>query len=377
LDVTCFINVLKKHDLDFFTGVPDSQLKAFVDYLTDTLGSPDRHIIAANEGNAVALAAGYHLATGKIPCVYLQNSGLGNIVNPVVSLLSEKVYQIPCVFVIGWRGEPGLHDEPQHLFQGAITLETLNLLGIEHMVIDKETTEKQLSEKMVCFKKSLDSGKSVAFVVKRDGLSYDNTPVYKNRYSARREDIIHSIVKVAKDDLIIATTGKTARELFEIRKREKQPHHCDFLTVGSMGHSSSIALGVALNQPERRVWCIDGDGAALMHMGAMATIGALSPPNFIHVLVNNEAHESVGGQPTVASKIDFCGIARGCGYSSVFQAVTLEEFESMLSDIQGTPGPIFIEVKSAIGSRSDLGRPTSTPVENKEAFMSNLRGVTK
>lgn len=377
MKVCSLFKELRDNGVRFFTGVPDSQLRAFTDYLSDSYGVSKKHVVTVNEGTAVALASGYHLATGKIPCVYLQNSGLGNIINPVTSLLSEKVYKIPCVFVIGWRGEPGLHDEPQHLFQGAITLETLNILGIDYMVIDKDTTEKQLAEQMVYFNRTLNSGKSVAFVVKKGALSYDKAYVYKNQYSARRENIMQSIVKVAEEDLLIATTGKTARELFEIREKNGQSHRFDFLTVGSMGHSSSIALGVALNQPKRRVWCIDGDGAALMHMGAMATIGAIAPPNFIHVLINNEAHESVGGQPTVASKIDFCGIARGCGYSSTFHAVTLQEFESILSGIQDAPGPIFIEVKSAIGSRSDLGRPTSTPVENKEAFMSGLRSVTK
>lgn len=368
---------LQDNGVSFFTGVPDSRLKPFVDYLTDTFGNSDQHIIAANEGNSVALAAGYHLATGKTPCVYLQNSGLGNIVNPVASLLSEKVYQIPCVFVIGWRGEPDVADEPQHLFQGEITLGLLGILGIEYMIVEKDTTENQLREQMVGFKELLDLGKSVAFVVKKGALNYDKAPVYKNQYASYREDIIRAVIMTAKDDLIVATTGKTGRELFELREKENQPHYYDFLTVGSMGHSSSIALGVALNHSKQRVWCIDGDGAALMHMGAMATIGALSPDNLIHVLINNEAHESVGGQPTVANTIDFCAIAKGCGYPTVFQVFTLNEFEDILSDIKVVPGLTFIEVKSAIGSRGDLGRPISTPIENKKAFMSYLRGGIK
>lgn len=377
MNVVSFFKKIQHADVDFFAGVPDSQLKPFVDFLINRYGVFENHIITSNEGNAVALAAGHYLSTGRIPCVYLQNSGLGNIINPVVSLMSDKVYQIPCVYVIGWRGEPDLQDEPQHIFQGEITLEILDMLGISHMVIDSESTENELEDQMVFFKELLDLGKSVAFVIKRNGLSYDNKPVYKNLYTTRREEIINSIVEFAKDDLIIATTGKTAREMFEIRERKNQPHYNDFLTVGSMGHSSSIALGVALNQPEKQIWCIDGDGAALMHMGAMATIGALSPANFIHVLINNEAHESVGGQPTVSNKVDFCKIAQGCGYRSVYRAVNLNEFEHILFSVKDIPKPILIEVKSAIGSRSDLGRPTLTPLENKEAFMKNLRGVIK
>lgn len=378
MDATSFISFLDKFGVDFFVGVPDSQLKAFINQLVASQGiNSEKHIVAANEGNAAAIAAGYHLATGKVACVYLQNSGLGNIFNPATSLLSEKVYQIPCVFVIGWRGKPGTPDEPQHRHQGEITLETLDILGITYMLISKDTTENDLHAQMERFLRILSSGRSIAFVIDKGSLSSDTSPDYGNEYSARREDIIDAIITHAKDDVIVATTGKTSRELFEIRVRKSQPHDCDFLTVGSMGHSSSIALGIALNRTERRVWCLDGDGASLMHMGAMATIGSLSPPNFVHVLINNEAHESVGGQPTAASRVDFCTIARGCNYASIERAHTLEEFRKILTNLDNLQGPIFIEVKAAIGSRPDLGRPTSSPIENKETFMSNLRRRAK
>lgn len=364
---------LKSIDSKFYTGVPDSQLKSLCNYLINTYGISDSHIIAANEGNAVALAAGYYLSTGRIPCVYLQNSGLGNIINPVASLLNDKVYGIPCVFIIGWRGEPGVHDEPQHAFQGQITLKTLEVMDIAYMIIDKNTTENDLEKKMVEFKSLLDLGKSVAFVVKKGGLSYDEKVVYKNDNSMLREEIIRYIVDAAKEDIIVSTTGKTSRELFEIREQNGQPHKYDFLTVGSMGHSSSIALGIALNKPNTRVWCIDGDGAVLMHMGAMAIIGEKSPSNYIHVIINNEAHESVGGQPTVASNLDFVQIAIGCGYKASYKVADLNELKDALDSAKNSQGPILIEVKAAIGSRDNLGRPTTTPIENKLAFMDYLR----
>ncbi|NMA73069.1 MAG: phosphonopyruvate decarboxylase [Bacteroidales bacterium] len=372
MDSRYLIETLKKLNVDFFTGVPDSYLSSFVDCAIDSCKEYADHIIAANEGNAVAFAAGYHLATGKIPCIYLQNSGLGNIINPVTSLLNEQVYQIPCVFVIGWRGEPGVVDEPQHRFQGDITLKTLELLDIEYIIIDKSSTVIQLEKQIEKFKKTLEVGKSVAFVVKKGALTSDLKVEYKNDYSTRREDVIKSIVEVAGEDPIVATTGKTSRELFEIREANGQPHHYDFLTVGSMGHSSSIALGIALNKPAKRVWCLDGDGSTLMHLGSMATIGALAPKNFVHILINNESHESVGGQPTVAGKIDFMKIAEGCGYSYVFRADNLRELNGLLENIMGLEGPIFIEVKCAIGSRNNLGRPSTTPVENKQVFMDML-----
>lgn len=372
MNVTNFILKLKNLEIGFFTGVPDSKLKPLCNYLINTYGISNNHIIAANEGNAVALAAGYYLSTGKIPCVYLQNSGLGNIINPVASLLNDKVYAIPCVFIVGWRGEPGIKDEPQHAFQGEITLKILEVMDIKYMIIDKNTTENELENKMAEFKSLLDVGKSIAFVVKKDGLSYEEKVIYKNNNITLREEIIRHITDVAKEDIIVSTTGKTSRELFEIREQNEQSHKYDFLTVGSMGHSSSIALGVALNKPNTRVWCIDGDGAALMHMGAMAVIGAKSPDNYIHVIINNEAHESVGGQPTVARNINFCQIASGCGYKAWYSATNLNELDDILAEIKGKQGPIFIEVKSAIGSRENLGRPTTTPIENKTAFMKYL-----
>jgi phosphonopyruvate decarboxylase len=373
-----FINFLGKLGVAFYVGVPDSQLKSFINQLVVTLGiNTEKHIIAANEGNAVAIAAGYHLATGEVACVYLQNSGLGNIFNPATSLISRRVYSIPCVFVIGWRGKPGVPDEPQHVHQGQITQETLKLLDIDQFIISEHTKETEIEEQLERFQDRLRSGASIAFIVDKGGLSSDASPDYKNHYSARRENIIEGIVRHAQGDLIVATTGKTSRELFEIRERNNQPHDCDFLTVGSMGHCSSVALGIALNIRKKRVWCIDGDGAALMHMGAMTSIGACAPSNLVHILINNEAHESVGGQPTLASRIDFCTIAKGCNYASIESAGSIEELETILQKLDHMIGPVFIEVMTAIGSRHSLGRPTISPIENKKEFMQRIRMTSK
>ena len=352
-----------------YFGVPDSQLKQFCDYLYFT---GIKQIVSANEGNAVALAAGHYLATGKIPCVYLQNSGLGNITNPVASLLNTKVYGIPCIFIIGWRGEPDIKDEPQHRFQGERTLDQLKLLDIEYLVVSKDITEDEFSEKFDKLKLNLEQGRSIALVIKKDSLEFDQKVEYKNNYKISRENFLKLILKHTTEDIVVSTTGKTSRELFEIRDQNGQSHKYDFLTVGSMGHSSSIALGIALNKPKTRVWCIDGDGACLMHMGAMAVIGSQSPKNMVHIVINNEAHESVGGQPTAAKDIDFKTIAKGCNYKKAYSTDSIDELEIILNDIKNHEGPIFIEIKASIGSRKDLGRPSTSPIENKEAFMKYL-----
>jgi phosphonopyruvate decarboxylase len=375
MNVETFVRIL---DAAFYTGVPDSQLKALCNYLMHTYGiDPKHHIIAANEGNCTALAAGYHLATGKAPVVYMQNSGEGNIINPVASLLNDKVYAIPVIFVVGWRGEPGVHDEPQHIYQGEVTVKLLEDMDIRTFVIGKETTDDEVANSMAEFRKILSAGKDVAFVIRKGALSYDEKVVYANSNTMKREEIIRHIVAVSGEDPIVSTTGKASRELFEIREANKQSHKYDFLTVGSMGHSSSIALGVALNKPEKRIWCIDGDGAALMHMGAMAVIGANKPKNLIHIVINNGAHETVGGMPTVAEKIDLVAIAKACGYPNAVSVDTFDKLDEALQRAKSGNMLTLIEVKCSIGARDDLGRPTTTALENKKNFMANLKANGK
>ncbi len=373
MKVEDFLEVMQS---EFFTGVPDSQLKPLCNYLMNTYAiDPKHHLIAANEGNCTALAAGYHLATGKVPVVYMQNSGEGNVINPVASLLNDKVYAIPMIFVIGWRGEPGVHDEPQHIYQGEVTLKLLEDMDIASFVIGKETTAEELRAAMGRFRPLLESGKQVAFVVRKGALSYEGKVAYKNDNKMLREDIIKHIVAVSGEDPIVSTTGKASRELFEIREAKNQGHKYDFLTVGSMGHSSSIALGIAINKPKQRIWCIDGDGAALMHMGAMAVMGNAKPQNLVHIIINNSAHETVGGMPTVAGSIQLTAIAEACGYDTAEKVEDFAALDNALKKAKEAKGLHFIEAACAIGARDDLGRPTTTAVENKENFMAYLQGL--
>lgn len=369
MQINVFIEELKNiiGNSPVFFGVPDSKLKALCNYLIDNYGLNTNHVIAANEGNAVAMAAGHYLSAGTPAIVYMQNSGLGNIINPVESLL--RIYEIPCIFIIGWRGEPNLHDEPQHLYQGQDTLKTLDLLDIPYMVIDGDTDEQILSAKLVEFKCTISKGKSIAFVIKKNGLAYEAISEYGNDNTMLREDVLDIILDVCHGDVVISTTGKTSRELFELRERKRQSHKFDFLTVGSMGHSSSIALSIAKNKSSSKVWCIDGDGAAIMHMGAMAIIGANKPRNLVHVLINNGAHESVGGMPTVGRSIDFIAIARACGYTMTEKVSNIQELEIALNKAKKYNDLVFLEILSKIGSRKDLGRPTNSPLENRDEFM--------
>ena len=371
MQVETFVNML---NVDFYTGVPDSLLKPLCNYLMDAYGIDSKHhMIAANEGNCTAIAAGYHLATGKVPAVYMQNSGEGNVINPLASLLNDKVYAIPMIFIVGWRGEPGVHDEPQHIYQGEVTVKLLEDKDVAAYVVTKETTEEELDAQMQVFRSLLAKGKDVAFVVKKGALSFEKNVEYSNKNHMRREEIIEHIVNVSKEDPILSTTGKASRELFEIREKNGQSHKYDFLTVGSMGHTSSIALGVALQKPQQKIWCIDGDGAMLMHMGAMAVIGANKPSNLVHIVINNGAHETVGGLPTVASEINLVKMAEACGYP---YAVRVSEFEQLDKELQAAKERrelTLIEVECAIGAREDLGRPTTTALENKENFMRYLQ----
>ena len=361
---------------DFYTGVPDSQLKPLCNYLMDAYGiDPKHHIIAANEGNCAALAAGYHLATGRVPVVYMQNSGEGNIINPVASLLNDKVYAIPVIFIVGWRGEPGIHDEPQHIYQGEVTVKLLEDMDIATFIIGKETTDDEVAKAMEAFRKLLSSGKDVAFVIRKGALTDAPAVEYRNNNIMVREEIIRHIVKASGEDPVVSTTGKASRELFETRVANGQGHQYDFLTVGSMGHSSSIALGVAIHKPEQRIWCIDGDGAVLMHMGAMAVIGANKPKNLVHVVINNGAHETVGGMPTVAGSIDLVTIAKACGYPNAICVDSFDDLDRELEAAKGRNELSLIEVKCSIGARDNLGRPTTTALENKKNFMEYLKTV--
>lgn len=366
-----FFDSLINNNIDFFCGVPDSLLKDFCAYITDN-ANENRHIIAANEGAAIGLAAGYNMATQHYPLVYMQNSGIGNAVNPILSLADEEVYSIPMVLLIGWRGEPGVKDEPQHVKQGKVTLDLLDAMGVKYVILsdNEEEVATQISS---CVNYLKENSAPYAFVVKKqvfDTYKLKHTTEYSNLLT-REEAIALFINKMGNDDVVVSTTGMISRELYELRDKNLQVHNQDFLTVGSMGHASQIALGIALQKKDRRVFCFDGDGATIMHMGSLPIVGCNAPTNFIHVIFNNGAHDSVGGQPTVAFEIDLPKIAVACGYRKVFSIDNRDDFDNIYNKC-GIDGPSFIEIKVCKGARSNLGRPKTTPLENKKSFMLNL-----
>ena len=367
-----FIETLKSNGIDFFAGVPDSLLKNICAYITDHVDS-DHNIITANEGAAVGLAAGYHLATGKAGVVYMQNSGQGNIINPLASLTDKEVYNIPLLLLIGWRGRPGVHDEPQHVKQGKVTTGLLNVMGVNYEVLAKEEDKalKQI-EKAVT---ALRNNEVFALVIEKDTFDeYKLQNVEVNDLTMTREEAIQTVASaLGPKDVIVSTTGMISRELFEARTAWGQGHERDFLTVGSMGHASQIALGIALEKKDRKVWCFDGDGATIMHMGSMAIVASKKPSNYIHVVFNNGAHDSVGGQPTVGLKIDLPAVAKAVGYAQTYSTDNMESLSSILRQIsKAGQGPVLLEIKVKKGNRKDLGRPTTTPIENKEALMDFL-----
>lgn len=368
-----FIETLRGLGIDFYAGVPDSLLKNICAYISDTMD--ERHnIITANEGGAVGLAAGYHLATGKIPVVYMQNSGEGNIINPLASLTDKDVYGIPVLLVIGWRGKPGVHDEPQHVKQGKVTLPLLDTMGVPYQVLSKDEAEagRQLKEAV---DRMNATSEVYALVIEKDTFEpYKLQNVVNRDLPLSREEAIQKVAaSLGEKDVIVSTTGMISRELFEFRTAMGQGHERDFLTVGSMGHASQIALGIAMEKPDRRVWCFDGDGASIMHMGGMAIVASKHLENYIHVVFNNGAHDSVGGQPTVGLDIDLPAVARAVGYADACSVTTEEELSEALENQKSAKGPVLLQVCVRKGNRKDLGRPTTTPVENKEALMAFLK----
>lgn len=367
-----FIEKLRQGGVEFFAGVPDSLLKNLCAYITDNV-SRENNIIAANEGGAVALAAGYYLATGKTGCVYMQNSGEGNAVNPLLSLMDAEVYRMPLLLVIGWRGEPGVHDEPQHVKQGKVTLSLLDAMGIPYAVLD-EKWECQTDEALRVIRET--NGIYALIVRKGTFEEYMLQNQVASDWVLGREEAIKIVVdKLREDDIVVSTTGMISRELFEYREAKHQGHAHDFLTVGSMGHASQIALGIALQKPDRRVVVFDGDGALLMHMGGMAIIGDYAPKNLVHIVFNNGAHDSVGGQPTVGQKIDVEALAKAVGYADVISVDSQMSLMCAMNHVNCAviDGVSLINVNVRKGNRKDLGRPTTTPQENKNALMNELK----
>lgn len=368
-----FYNLLKANEIEFYTGVPDSLLKNLCAYIAD-INPKGGEIISANEGGAIALASGYHLATGKLPVVYMQNSGLGNSINPLLSLTDKLVYSIPMLLVVGWRGEPGIKDEPQHLKQGLVTLDIFDVLKIKYEILNCDfDISKSIIQNLIDYAKN--NNCPVALIVRKNTFDY-----YKRQnqvttnFSMNREKAIKVILdNLPEDSIVVSTTGKTSRELFEYREAKKQGHKNDFLTVGSMGHANQIALGIALSAPDKKVFCLDGDGALLMHLGSMGIIGDLAPKNYCHILLNNGAHDSVGGQQTIGFTTNFSNIATSFNYKNSIKVASLRKLISAMNFITANEGPNFLEVLINKGARTNLGRPTLSPQNNKIDFMEQFK----
>ncbi len=363
---------LDETGVTFYTGVPDSLLKSFFSWVMQHVGR-HRHIIAANEGGAVALAAGHHLATGEYALVYMQNSGLGNAINPLVSLADPAVYSIPMILMVGWRGEPGHRDEPQHAKQGRITLGLLDTLEIPYLVLSADDSSWRDRVLGIC-QAMKDQRRPVAVVVRSKAFVSCPAEVDAQKdYPLTREEALSIILEVVREKaVVVSTTGMTSREVFELREGYQQGHDSDFLTVGSMGHCNQIALGIAVRKPEQQVLCLDGDGAALMHMGGLAVVGQIGPANFKHIVVNNEAHDSVGGQPTASGNVDYVQLARSVGYNRAVRAASADELRKAVGELMQSHGPALLEVRVRRGARPNLGRPTTTPIDNKNSFMKRL-----
>ena len=372
IELKSFFNNLESSKVNFFTGVPDSLLASLSAYMFDNY-SADKHIIASNEGASIGLASGYHLATGLVPVVYMQNSGIGNAVNPLLSLADEDVYKIPMLIFAGWRGEPGTKDEPQHVKQGKVSKDLFKAMQISCEVLSTNTNEAnaQVTNALIAAK---ENSRPYVFLVKKG--TFENYKLSQkeaiNNYPTREQAIEKVVNAIEKDSVIVSTTGKISRELFEIREKHMSGHEKDFLTVGSMGHASQIAMGIAMNSA-KNVYCFDGDGAVIMHTGSLGIIAAANCENLKHIIFNNGSHDSVGGQPTIGFDIDFGKIAKGFGYRESFFADSNESLESALTKLTNSQGPSILEIRVKKGAREDLGRPTTTPVENKESLMNFLK----
>lgn len=372
-----FVRQIQSLGISTVIGVPDSALKPFCDYMNRKGKELFDHYVPVNEGAAVGMAIGSYLATGKAACIYMQNSGIGNAVNPVTSLANGAIYGIPMLMVIGWRGEPGTKDEPQHKFMGSVTEGILDLLEVEHAVIGSDTSDRELDEIFIRAGKALADQRQFAIIAKRGSFDDGEGESYRNDYELVREEAIREIIRgIREKDVLVSTTGKISREVYEQSDALKGQHAQDFLTVGGMGHASMIALGMAKEKPNKKVYCLDGDGAVLMHMGSLAFIAKQNPDNLVHICLNNEAHESVGGMPTGSAGLGYAEVAKACGYPAIYTVEDLRQLQEVLRKVQESQQLAFVEIKVSMTSRSDLGRPKETARQNKDDFM-KYHGVTQ
>ena len=352
-----FIDELKRNSIDFFTGVPDSVLKKLSNKFEKF--DKNKHVLAFNEGSAIALGIGYHLATNKIPCIYLQNAGLGNAINPLVSIAHKNVYSIPLLMVIGWRGSPNRKkDEPQHNVKGKITRKLLSTLGIKNIVIKNKKDLLKL-RKLIKFSKQKKI--PVACLIEQNSLVEKNKPSIKLKSNfgsnIERSDVIYELLHSIKNDTkIVSTTGYTSRELNQIRREKKLGRGKDFYMVGGMGHSSMVALGLSLKL-KKQIICLDGDGSLLMHMGSLRSAGIFAKKNFKHILLNNAVHESVGEQRTFSENLDFLKLVKKLGYRNSYKTSKKNKLKKIINIFLKSKGPSFLEIKIKTGTIKNLTRP--------------------
>jgi phosphonopyruvate decarboxylase len=378
IDPARFVDHCAELGIQLFTGVPDSLLKSLNSQVLRAVPR-ERHVIAANEGACVGIAIGHYLRTGSPALVYLQNSGFGNTVNPLLSLADEDVYGIPMVLLVGWRGRPGVKDEPQHVTQGRLMTDLLDALELPWSVLpgDQQAAEDCLAEAVATAIRR--AGPAVILVEKDTFAEAPGGPAGPTEgptgdESASREEALSALMDALGDSTVnVSTTGMLSRELFELRERTGADGSRDFLTVGGMGHASSIALGVAKAEPEREVWCLDGDGALLMHLGTLPVIADHAPANFFHMVFNNGVHDSVGGQPTSVTVMDVAATATATGYRWAASTSDPDELPELVDRMRQAGGPCLLEVRVLPGNRPGIGRPTRTPAQSKEAFMQAVR----
>ncbi len=351
-----FIEFFKRNKISFFTGVPDSTLKNFTYLLNKEFKN---HYPVYNEGSAISLAIGYHLSKKNIACVYLQNSGLSNAINPLISIAHKKVYSIPLLILIGWRGSPkGPPDEPQHHVKGKITKDILKLLDIKTIVLNDENDFSKL-KKLINFSKN--NNRAVACLIKNNTFKNVNLTFKKKHKKSKiyRKEVLDELLKqIKKKTKIISTTGFTSREIYQLRKEKNYQNGKDFYMVGGMGHAGMVSLGVAINE-KNQIICLDGDGSILMHMGSLKTQGLFGRKNFKHILLNNNCHESVGEQDTFAEGTNFPKLCKMLGYKNVFEISYKKDLKKKLNSFLKSNGPSFLEIKIRTGTLKNLIRPNS------------------
>ena len=364
IKVNSLINLFKRNKTDFFTGVPDSVLKELSYYLQNK--SKKNHVIASNEGSAISLGIGHYLSTKKVPCIYMQNSGLSNALNPLISIAHEKVYSIPLILVIGWRGSPNIKDEPQHNVKGQITQSILRLLNIKYTIIRSDTDLKKFEKQIKVGKKK---SSIVACLIEQGTFEKIERKKKKNDfYKLDKTLFLKTLLEtLEKDTKVISSTGYNSRELIYLRDKYKIKDSRDFYMVGGMGHTVSVALGYSLSS-KKKTLCIDGDGSLLMHLGSIKTAGTFADKNFKYILLNNNSHDSVGGQNTYANDIDFKNLSKSLGFKRFYSITNDKNLKKNIKIFLKDDSLSFLEVKVSNNKIKNLPRPTDL-IKIKKLFM--------